>query len=194
MTVLTAVKKNNKIVIAADTLVHSGSLLKDIDSKTNHDKITHYNGTWFAYAGASMSALMLQDALHEYGDELDFHGLQNIYRSSLKLHTILKDNYFLMTGDGSSNQSVQDTQLHLLMANSSGIYEMTGDRNITEIPRFWSAGSGSRFALGAMYACFDNYDDPVEIATMGIEAACKYDSYCGLPMTLYECADESEKS
>ena len=194
MTVLTAVKKNNKIVIAADTLVHSGTLLKDVNSKANHDKITHYNGTWFAYTGASMSALMLQDALHEHGADLNFYGLKNIYRSSLKLHKILKDNYFLITGDGSNKQSVQDTQLHLLMANSSGIYEMTGDRNITEIPQFWSTGSGSRFALGAMYICFDDYDDPVEIAKKGIEAACKYDCYCGLPLTMYECEVESKKS
>jgi len=187
MTVLTIVKKNNKVVIAADTLVHAGSSLKDTDFKTNHDKILQHKGTWFAYTGASMSALMLKDALEEHGDDLNFDGLKNIYRSSLKLHKILKEHYYLMTNDGSSDQAVQDTQLHLLIANPSGIYEMTGDRNITEFPRFWSAGSGSRFALGAMYACYDELDDPAKIAKIGVEAACKFESFCGLPMTMYEC-------
>ena len=187
MTVLTVVKKNNKIVIAADTLVHAGSLLKDVDSKANHDKIIQYKDTWFAYTGASMSALMLQDALEEHGDALDFNGLRNIYRSSLALHDILKEHYYLMTSDGSNGQAVQDTQLHLLIANPSGIYEMTGDRNVTEIPHFWSAGSGSRFALGAMYACYDELEDPAKIAKVGIKAACKFESFCGLPLTIYEC-------
>ncbi|MCK5890056.1 MAG: hypothetical protein KAG19_08940 [Methylococcales bacterium] len=187
MTVLVVVKKNNKVVIAADTLVHMGSTLKDVDSKVNHDKIIKYKDTWFAYTGASMSILMLNDALQEYGDELNFNGVKNIYQSSLKLHQILKNNYFLLTDDGSKDQAVQDTQLHLLIANASGIYEMSGDRNITEIPRFWSSGSGMRFALGAMHASYDRLGDPAEIATIGVEAACKYETYCGLPMTLYQC-------
>lgn len=187
MTVLVAVRKNNQIVIAADTLVHAGTTLKDVDSKVNHNKIIQYKDTWFAYAGASMSILMLNDALQEHGEDLNFNGLSNIYQSSLKLHKILKDNYFLMTNDGSNDQSVQDTQLHLMIANPSGIYEMTGDRNVTEIPKFWASGSGLRFALGAMYASYDRYKDPAKIATVGIAAACKYESYCGLPMTLHQC-------
>lgn len=187
MTVLTVVRKNNKVVIAADTVVHSGSTIKDVDSKINHDKIIYHNETWFAYSGASMSALMLKDALQQYGDDLDFHGLPNIYRSSLILHKILKDHYFLLTDDGSNGQAVQDSQLYLLIANSSGIYEITGDRNVTEFPYFWSAGSGSRFALGAMFTCYEQYDNPEDIAKKGVEAACKYDSFCGLPMTLYQC-------
>ena len=92
-----------------------------------------------------------------------------------------------MTSDGSNDQAVQDTQLHLMIANPSGIYQMTGDRNITEIANFWASGSGLRFALGAMYASYDRYKDPVKIATIGVEAACKYESYCGLPMNLYQC-------
>lgn len=187
MTVIVVVKKNNKVVIAADTTSSYGSTLKNAEHKENSDKIIHFKNTWFALTGFSMGKLMLQHALQDHGQDLTFNGLSDIYRSTLKLHNIFKKEYFLMTKNGGNNQPVESMQLHMLIANSSGIYEVTGDRNISEISKFWAAGSGRSIALGAMHSCYDRYKHPEKIATAGIEAACHFDAYCQLPMTLHQC-------
>ena len=187
MTVLTVVRKNNKVVIAADTASSYGSTLKDSEYKANHDKIIRFKNTWFALTGFSMGKIMLQHALDDHGKDLSFEGLSDIYRSTLKLHKVFKDEYYLMTKNGGNSQPVESMQLHMLIANSSGIYEVTGDRNVSEIGKFWAAGSGSRFAIGAMHASYDRFKDPAKIATTGIEAACRFDAHCVLPMTIHQC-------
>ena len=187
MTVLAVVRKNNKVVIAADTATSYGSTLKDAEYKTNHDKIIRFKNTWFALTGFSMGKIMLKHALEDHGKDLSFDGLSDIYRSTLKLHKVFKDEYYLMTKNGGNAQPVESMQLHMLIANSSGIYEVTGDRNVSEVDRFWSAGSGSHFAIGAMHASYDRFKDPMKIATAGIEAACRFNAHCRLPMTSHQC-------
>ena len=187
MTVIVVVKKNNKVVIAADTTSSYGSTLKDAEYKENSDKIIRFKNTWFALTGFSMGKLMLDHALQDHGEELTFNGLSEIYRSTLRLHEIFKKEYYLMTKNGGNNQPVESMQLHMLIANASGIYEVTGDRNVSEIGNFWAAGSGSLTALGAMHASYDRYKNPEKIAIAGIEAACRFNAYCQLPMTLHQC-------
>ena len=187
MTVLVVVRKNNKLVIAADTASSLGSTLKDADHKLNHDKIIHFKNTWFALTGFTMGKIMLEHALQDHGKDLSFDGLSNIYRSTLKLHKVFKDEYYLMTKNGTSTQAVESMQLHMLIANSSGIYEVSGDRNVSEISKYWAAGTGAHFALGAMHASYNRYKDPAKIAKAGIEAACRFNVHCQLPMTMHQC-------
>jgi ATP-dependent protease HslVU (ClpYQ) peptidase subunit len=192
MTVLVVVRKADKVVIAADTTSSHGSTLLKADYKNNHEKIIRFKNTWFALTGYSMGKLMLAHALEDIGDDLSFNGLSEVYRSSLKLHKHFKDEYFLMTKNGGSSQAVESTQLPMLIANSSGAYEVGGDRNVVEIAKFWAAGSGMRFALGAMHSAYDRYKDPAKIAQAGIEAACEFDSACELPMILHQCTLKAE--
>ena len=188
MTVLAVVRKNNKVIIAADTATSYGSTLKDAEYKGNHDKIIRFKNTWFALTGFSMGKLMLNHALEDHGKELSFNGLSEIYRSTLKLHKVFKDEYYLMTKKGNgNNQAVENMELHMLIANASGIYEVTGDRNVSEVSKFWAAGSGSRFAIGAMHASYDRFKDPAKIAEAGIQAACRFDAHCQLPLTMHQC-------
>lgn len=58
-------------------------------------------------------------------------------------------------------------------------------REVFEYERFWSIGSGSEYALGAMYAAYDNNDDSEAIARLGIEASCEFDTASGLPCSLH---------
>ncbi len=187
MTVLVIVRKNNKVCIAADTTIDLNGNIVSAEILTQSDKIFKYGDSYFAYTGATQSSLMLKHALEEHGSELSFSGQSNIYKSLLKLHDILKQHYFAKTDNSDSNQPVEDTHINFLIANPSGIFQILGDRFVGEISTFWSAGSGARFALGAMHGCYEDLDDPSEIAGKGIRAACQFDHYCGLPMTQYEC-------
>lgn len=187
MTVLAIARKNNKVCIAADTTIDMNGNLVSAEVLTQSDKIFKFNDTYFAYTGSTQSSIMLQHALEKYGTDLSFSGRSDIYKSLLKLHSLLKEHYFTKTGNSNSNQAVEDMHINFLLANPTGIYQILGDRFVGEISTFWAAGSGAKLALGAMHTCYDNFDDPSEIVKRGVLAACEFDHYCGLPMTLYEC-------
>ena len=105
--------------------------------------------------------------------------------SSLKIHKLLKDDYYLVSTQKSGEQTVEATKLKLLIANSSGIYEIGHDRHIGELTKFWAIGSGGSFALGAMHYAYDKKKYSAEdIARIGVESACEFDKSCALPMDL----------
>ena len=66
-------------------------------------------------------------------------------------------------------------------------------REVHEFEKFWAIGSGKPYALGAMYAVYDQLDDPEEIAKMGITASCEFDNACELPMSLYSLKLKNSK-
>ncbi|MEE9351164.1 MAG: hypothetical protein V3U78_02795 [Thiotrichaceae bacterium] len=187
MTVLSIVRKNDKVCIAADTILNLNGNTVSADINRHSDKIFKFHDTYFAYTGSTQSSIMLKHALEEHGHDLSFSGQSNIYKSLLLLHAILKENYFTKTDNSNTNQPVEDMHINFLLANPSGIYQVLGDRFVGEISKYWAAGSGAKLALGAMHSCYDSLDDPNEIATKGIHAACQFDHHCGLPMTIYEC-------
>ena len=47
---------------------------------------------------------------------------------------------------------------------------------------FWARGVGRSYALGAMYSSYNLMKDALDIAKIGVKAACEYDEDCGLPM------------
>jgi ATP-dependent protease HslVU (ClpYQ) peptidase subunit len=51
--------------------------------------------------------------------------------------------------------------------------------------KFWAIGSGRDFAIGAMYAQYDKLDSAEEIARVGVEAGCEFDTNSALPLTSY---------
>lgn len=194
MTAIVVVKKNNKVCIAADTAVSVNGVTETASINKHHDKIFQYKDNYFAYAGNAHSYMMVKLAIEQFGDNWKFNNIDNIYKSLLELHRTLKDHFFAKTDTADQNQSVEDSHLNYLLANPSGIYQFYGDRYVGEISTYWSCGSGSRLALGAMDALYDISDDPVAIAKAGIHAACKFDQFCELPLTHYCCELESLES
>ena len=66
-------------------------------------------------------------------------------------------------------------------------------RDVDEYTRFWAIGSGQEYALGAMYAVYEQMDDAEEIAKIGVAAGCEFDDGSGLPCTLYSIQLRPEK-
>jgi len=181
MSILVVVKKDKEIVIASDSLVSRGSLLVSSQYKTNNEKFIKYKDSWIGCVNSAMSIQMLQHALKNSEEEFFFDGVDNIYSSMLKLHKILKEDYYLSPKKKEVSQTVEPTNMRLLIANSSGIYGVDTDKNIEVFSKFWATGSGGTFALGAMYHVYDKFDAS-QIAQAGVETACAFDEGSALPM------------
>jgi ATP-dependent protease HslVU (ClpYQ) peptidase subunit len=58
-------------------------------------------------------------------------------------------------------------------------------REVFEYDRFWAIGSGSSYALGAMYTVYDRLSTAEEIAEVRVSASCEFDDGTGLPFTIH---------
>jgi ATP-dependent protease HslVU (ClpYQ) peptidase subunit len=51
--------------------------------------------------------------------------------------------------------------------------------------KFWGIGSGRNFALGAMYAAYDNASTALQVAEIGVRAGCEFDKSSALPVRAF---------
>ena len=72
-----------------------------------------------------------------------------------------------------------------MILNPSGLYAVFSLREVFEYSRFWAIGCGGDFALGAMFASYDQSKHVDEIARIGIEAGAEFNNATALPMTMY---------
>jgi ATP-dependent protease HslVU (ClpYQ) peptidase subunit len=58
-------------------------------------------------------------------------------------------------------------------------------REVCEYKKFWAIGSGSEYALGAMYAVYDMLDSAEEIAKAGVTSGTEFNNASAMPMSSY---------
>ena len=109
--------------------------------------------------------------------------MNDIFRAGLLIHQELKDNYFLRPDDADSD-SFETSRADILIANPFGIFALTEYRYVQEFSKFYAYGSGNEYAVGAMWAIYDDENKSTEdIAKIGINVAAEFDDGTGLPMT-----------
>jgi len=183
MTTLVAVRKNDEIVIAADSLTTFGDTRLPADFDSSFDKIVRHKGTYVGLCGSAAHQLVFQSLLAKH-DDLDFSGKSAIFETFRKLHPILKEQHFLNPKE-EEDDPYESTQITALVANTHGIFGVYSMREVFEYTKFWAIGSGREFALGAMHTQFTRMKTAAAVATVGIEAGATFDRNSGLPMTLY---------
>ena len=109
---------------------------------------------------------------------------QQVFSTFQKLHTVLKERYFLNPKE-EEDDPYESTQITALIANKYGIFGIYSMREVFEYNRFWAAGSGREFALGAMQSIYDKVDSAEAIARLGVEVGSVFDKNSALPLTLY---------
>jgi ATP-dependent protease HslVU (ClpYQ) peptidase subunit len=183
MTTLVAVRKNNEIVIAADSLTTFGDTRLPPDYDRNPDKIVRYRDTYIGLCGSAAHQLVFQNLLAGHPN-LDFSTRAGIFETFRKLHPILKEQHFLNPRE-EEDDPYESTQVTALVANEHGIFGIYSMREVFEYTRFWAVGTGREFAMGAMYSQYSRLKTAAAIATAGIDAGATFDKNSGLPMTLY---------
>jgi ATP-dependent protease HslVU (ClpYQ) peptidase subunit len=181
MSSIVAVKKNGLAVIGADTQFNRGNTIVQSKYQKNHKKILRFKESYLGIIGSSAHHNVMQSVLGKYRNDICFNGVQDIFDTFLRLHPKLKEDYFVNTSED-KEQEYESNQLHILLVNPYGIFDIQSYLEVTEFSRFWSIGTGDEYALGAMYAVYDKLDDPRQIAKTAISAACEFDDSSGLPL------------
>jgi ATP-dependent protease HslVU (ClpYQ) peptidase subunit len=183
MTTLVAVRKNDEIAIAADSLTTFGDTRLSAEFDRTPEKIIRYKETFIGLCGSAAHQLVFESLLAKH-DNLDFTNKAGIFETFRKLHPILKEQHFLNPKE-EEDDPYESTQITALVANPRGIFGVYSMREVFEYTRFWAAGTGREFALGAMHAQYGRLKTAAAVATAGVEAGATFDRNSGLPMTLY---------
>src|SRR6266571_9369222 len=183
MTTLVVVRKNNEVAIAADSLTTFGDTRLPAQFDRASDKIVHFRGNYIGLCGSAAHQLVFESLLAKH-DDLDFSNKRAIFETFRKLHPILKEQHFLNPKE-EEDDPYESTQVTALVANEHGIFGIFSMREVFEYTRFWAAGSGREFALGAMNSQYQRMRNATAVATAGIDAGAMFDKNSALPMTLY---------
>lgn len=185
MTTIAVVRKNGYAAIAADTMTKWGSGKETAQYIVNHGKVFQLGGTFIGVTGNATFQAILRDYFSRPRVYARFDTPLEIFKTWQKLHSVLKQDYYLVPGHG-EDDAIESSRMDVLIANARGIFGVAAHRTVQEFSRFYAFGSGGDIALGAMYA---RYDDPKhsaeDVARFAIEAAAEFDDSTGLPVMSY---------
>ena len=192
MSTIVVVRKCRNACIAADTLTSFGDLRQSQVYEKSYDKIHQFADNFIGIIGSAAHHIVIQSLLSELNFEYCFDSRETIFESFRKFHPVLRDSYYLNPKD-EDDDPYESTRIDALIVNPHGIFGIYSLREVFEYTRFWAIGSGSEFALGAMFASYERHDEVEKIARVGIEAGAEFNSGTALPLTLNSVSLKVEK-
>jgi ATP-dependent HslUV protease, peptidase subunit HslV len=193
MTTIVVVKKLGQVAIAADTLTKYGSYTNErAEYIVNHEKIFLVGDSYIGLSGAATADLAVRDFFMRKYREAKLHTPIEIFRVWNELHQILKEEFFL-NPTKEQEDSFESSRMRVLIANPQGIFGVDSYRFVQEFTKFYAYGSGSEFALGALFAAYNSDLSAEELATLGVKAAAEFDDATGLPLTSYSLSLKKAK-
>lgn len=187
MSTIVVVKKAGKVCIAADSLTSFGDLRLGSEYDADHDKIIKTKDAHIGIVGSAAHQLVMESILADKKIKTDFSSKLAIFETFRSLHPVLKEKYFLNAKD-EDDDPYESTQIDALIASEHGIFGVHSLREVSHYTRFWSIGSGSEYALGAMFAVYDLYETAEEIAAAGVKAGAEFNTASGMPLSSYTIA------
>jgi ATP-dependent protease HslVU (ClpYQ) peptidase subunit len=185
MTTITVVKKAGVASIAADTLTKWGSAKETATYIANSEKILKVGTNYVAVTGNATFKLILRDYFLENIDQIQLGDPGEIFKTWNRLHAALKDRYFLLPEEDKED-ALESSRMDVLIANPNGIFGVSGHRTVQEFSKFYAYGSGSDYALGALWALYDRPNlSSLQVARQAIEAAAEFDDGTALPVQAF---------
>jgi ATP-dependent HslUV protease subunit HslV len=183
MTTIAVVKKNGYVALAADTMTKWGCGKECATYVLNHDKILRIGESYLAITGSATFKLIIADYVSDHRADMRLNSVAEIFRTWQKLHPVLKERYFI-NPEEDKEDDLESSRMDVLIANPYGIFGVAAQRTVQEFSKFYAYGSGSDYALGALFTAYDRPDLSAEaLARLAIEAAAEFDDGTGLPVT-----------
>ncbi|HEB81543.1 MAG TPA: MFS transporter [Gammaproteobacteria bacterium] len=198
MSTVVVAKKAGQVCIAADSLTSFGDLKLNSKYDAAHDKILRHDENYLGIVGSAAHQLVMESVLSskkvaKHKIDIDFSSRLAIFETFRALHPVLKEKYFLNAKD-EDDDPYESTQIDALIANPFGIFGVHSLREVTEYKRFWAIGSGAEYALGAMFAVYENAATAEEIAMAGVAAGAEFNNASAMPLSSYSVDLQQLKS
>lgn len=184
MSTIVAVKKDGIAVIAADTLTKFGGMKQDTDLVMNHSKIDRFGGSYIASVGDCAIGHSLRSYFSRLEEIPGLNTTHEIFEFACNFHKALKEDYYLRPEEDDEDD-FESSRFEGLIVNSNGIFGLYALRSVDEYKKYFSFGTGAKFALGAMKALYDQDLTAEEIAIAALEAAAYFDDGTGKPFDVF---------
>ena len=179
MSVIVAVRKDNRVVLAADTLTSFGDTEHMPQENARTSKIFRIGDSLVGGAGWAVYDDILNDFLATRPTP-DLSSSRKIFTFFLDFWKALHDHYtFVNDQAASSNTPFGDLDSTFLIANSGGIFTVASDLGVTPLNQYYAIGSGGEYAIGVLYTLYNRTDDIASIATDAVSAAIAMNLQCG---------------
>lgn len=183
MGIILAVKKNNYIWIAADSMTISGGSRKQTaDHVVNFEKIIKWGTSYIGTTSHPAWPLVLKNYITKSKKVPALKSDEEIFEELLDLHQTLKDKYYLATNE-EEDDAFESSRFESLIINSHGIFKTYELRSVQQFIQFAAIGSGAPYALGALHALYERLDSAEEIAKAALNIAVEFDDSSALPGT-----------
>lgn len=185
MSIVVAITKNNRTVMASDTMGFYGSQRVPTDN-SKVVKIRRVGTALLAMTGWTVYDNIFEDFLAQEKTPA-LGSSKEIFTFFLGLWKELHERYPFVNDQADNKDSpFGDLDASFLIANGSGIYKISSDTNVSRFDKYYAIGSGSDYALGAVFTTYDRSDDAADLARRAVETAMNFDVYCGGEIDLYE--------
>jgi len=121
------------IAIAANQMTHMRPCEVHAEYKSRSSKIVQLGDSLIGVAGSTAHTRVVQSLANNHVDKFDLTSIDSIFETFRSIHKLLVDEYYLLTEEDDDEQPYQSNQLNLLIANSTGIYEVQSYREVTPI-------------------------------------------------------------
>lgn len=186
MSTIVVAQKNGVACIGADTMSSLGSLRQKAHHVVNNTKITKQGDSYIGLTGTSSSLVVMNSYFTHPERPRDFSSTDAIFETFRHAHHWMKAEYFMSTA-ADKNEEYETTQFYGLIANPHGIFALYSYRTAQQFSKFWAAGSGRDYALGAMQSVYDQCESVVDVVKAGLHAAAEFDSATGSPFEIFTC-------
>ncbi len=186
MSTLTVARKGNAVAMASDALTTFDDMRLPPANDAAPEKILHVGDALVGVVGYTAHFLVLEAALADLRHP-DFTSRRGIFETFRALHPVLKEEYFLQP-EAEEGDPYESSQASLLVASPQGIFGVYDLREVHEYKNFWAMGSGTSFALGAMWAAYDGAGSAKDLAELGVRAGAEFDRSSSLPAFSFELA------
>ena len=186
MSIVIAINKNDRILMAADTLTCFGDSEQSPTSNCRTPKIYRFGSSILGATGWAVYDDILSDYVKRK-EMPELLGKEAIFSFFLELWKELHEHYPFVNDQAQSKDTpFGDLDTSFLFANRAGIFKVSSDLGVTPFQQYYAIGSGSEYALGAIYNLYDALPDPVEIAKFAVHTACQFDVHCGGEIDILE--------
>lgn len=183
MTILVAVKKNNRVFLGVDSFASNGNtVMPDLTYPWKIIKLKH---AYIATTGWSLLQNIVEHlkATNHKMMENTFSSRNDVFSFFLVLYSELRKNYTLVDPGKETYAQIYN---NFLIATASNIYAISSNISVTEHEHYVAKGAGADYALGCLYGTYDIIDDGKVVVRRALEAACKLNIYCREPLEIIE--------
>lgn len=189
MTVAVAVQKNDQLVLAADTLVHFAGQFFPFEN-CDTEKIFRTGKSILAWSGWALYAELL-DAFLSESRPFELDSERAVFRFFVAFWRSMREDYGFMRHTASrSDPPFVDLDSTFLICNRGGIFRISGNMDVTRFKQYTAIGSGSKYALGALRALYEQDLDARELAVRAVEVGIDFDVYCDGKIDVLEVPPE----